>query len=83
MSWRDVLISVPLTKCGIRLGHAVAPAASCQLLIVGSLVRTQGSSCGIFDRESGTGMVSSQCFGFPLLVSLHHCFIFTHVSYEG
>jgi hypothetical protein len=39
-------------------------------------VHTQGSQCGISGGQTGTGMGSSQCFGFPVNITaplLHIC----------
>jgi hypothetical protein len=81
MSWRAVLISVPLTKCRSRLGHAIAPVVSCQLLTTGAQVRTQGSPCGILGDKVALGWPLLNVLWFSpvsiisLLLHIHSCII--------
>jgi hypothetical protein len=67
------------------LMHATCPgqAVSRRLLTAETRNRVQVAPCAICGGQVALGQIFSESFSFPLLISLHRCSIFTHVSSEG
>jgi hypothetical protein len=63
-------------------GRAIAQAVSRRLPTAAARVLSQVRSCGICGRQSGTGQVFSEYFGFPCQFSFHRL-LHTHNLLSG